>query len=174
VLTVNAGAVPRGHWSIDPDVGGGRILGEACHFIDLLRHLAGAPIVEHSVRGGLRAPVERGSSLGRDDVSISLAFGDGSIGTIHYLSNGNKGFPKERLEVFCAGRVLQLDNFRSLRGWGFPGFSRQHALRQDKGQSACARAFVEAVTLGGPSPIDLSELIEVNRVSILAQRGARP
>jgi predicted dehydrogenase/threonine dehydrogenase-like Zn-dependent dehydrogenase len=167
LMTVNAGAVPGGHWSVDPEVGGGRMVGEACHFIDLLRHLAGAPIVEHSVRRVTRAGRERG----RDDVTLTLEFADGSLGTILYLSSGNKGFPKERLEVFCAGRVASLDNFRSLRGWGFPGLARQHALKQDKGQFACARAFVEALVSGGPTPIALAEILEVSRVSILTERA---
>jgi predicted dehydrogenase/threonine dehydrogenase-like Zn-dependent dehydrogenase len=169
VMTVNAGAVPSGHWLVDPSVGGGRIVGEACHFIDLLRHLAGSPIVEHSVRGVARAAAQRGAASGREDVSLSLAFADGSHGTIHYLASGHKGFPKERLEVFCAGRVLSLDNFRSLRGWGFSGFSRRHSLEQDKGQRAIARAFVDAIKSGGAAPIALDELLEVSRVSILAQ-----
>jgi predicted dehydrogenase len=99
---------------------------------------------------------------------------NGSVGTIHYLANGDKGFPKERLEVFCAGRVLQLDNFRALRGWGWKGFSRMNLWRQDKGQAACARAFVEAVREGGPSPIPADEVLEVSRVSIELQRVLAP
>jgi predicted dehydrogenase len=165
VMTVNAGALPPGHWATDPAVGGGRIVGEACHFIDLLRHLAGSPIVAHSVRGVTR---------GREDMSIALEFADGSQGTIHYLSSGHRGFPKERLEVFCAGRVLSLDNFRSLRGWGFPGFSRQRAFKQDKGQLACARAFIDAIETGGRMPIAIDELLEVSRVSILSQQAITP
>jgi predicted dehydrogenase/threonine dehydrogenase-like Zn-dependent dehydrogenase len=168
LMTVNAGALPAGHWLLDPEVGGGRIVGEACHFIDLLRHLAGAPVVEQSVRrlGGAH---DRASA---QDVVLTLSFADGSLGTITYLSNGNKGFPKERLELFCGGRVLQLDNFRRLRGWGFSGFSRQLTLEQDKGQAGCARAFVDSLRSGGPAPIPLEELLEVSRASILAQEAA--
>ena len=93
-------------------------MGEACDFIDLLRYLARAAITSTHRMGA--APGVRA----RDDkASITLAFADGSIGTIHYLANGHKAFPKERLEVFCAGRILQLDNFRKLSGWGWPGFS---------------------------------------------------
>jgi predicted dehydrogenase len=162
VMTVNAGALPPKHWVADAAVGGGRIVGEACHFIDLLRHLAASAIVEHSVRGVTR---------GRQDVSIGLGFADGSHGIIHYLSSGHRGFPKERLEVFCAGRVLALDNFRNLRGWGFSGFSRQRSFKQDKGQLACARAFIDAIETGGPMPIAIDELIEVSRVSILLEQA---
>ncbi len=77
---------------------------------------------------------------------------------MHYLANGSKGFPKERLEVFCAGRVLQLDNFRKLKGFGWPGFGKMNLWRQDKGQKACAAAFVQAVASGGPAPIPFDEI----------------
>lgn len=166
VMTVNAGAIPADHWTQDKAVGGGRIVGEGCHFIDLLRHLAGAPIVAcHAVAMGRHPAV----AVADDKATITLQFADGSFGTVHYLANGDKGFPKERLEVFCAGRVLQLDNFRKLRGWGWKGFSKMNLWRQDKGQAACAQAFVEAVKRGGPCPISLDEVLEVSRVSIEAQ-----
>ena len=102
----------------------------------------------------------------RDSVSISLRFADGSLGTILYLANGSKAFPKERLEVFAAGRVLQLDNFRRLTGFGWPGFKKLNLWRQDKGQQACAAAFVQALRSGGPAPIPLQEILEVSRVTI--------
>lgn len=168
VMTVNAGAIPADHWTQDPDVGGGRIVGEGCHFIDLLRHLAGAPIVRHQAIALGRHP---GLETTSDKATLVLEFADGSVGTIHYLANGDKGFPKERLEVFCAGRVLQLDNFRRLRGWGWKGFSGMNLWRQDKGQAACARAFVEAIGRGDAPPIPLDEVIEVSRVSIEAQQA---
>ena len=158
VMTVNAGAIPAVHWTQDPEVGGGRLLGEACHFIDLLRHLAGAQIVS-ARRATMRATAD-------DTFSLDLGFADGSIGTIHYFANGSKAFPKERLEVFAGGRVLQLDNFRRLVGYGWPGFARLNAWRQDKGQNACAAAFMAAVSTGGPSPIAFDEIAEVTRVTI--------
>ena len=165
VMTVNAGAIPATHWAQDPAVGGGRLVGEACHFIDLLRYLADAAIESHQVTAMAGAT--------RDSASIALRFGDGSIGTIHYLANGSKAFPKERLEVFAAGRVLQLDNFRRLSGYGWPGFSKMNLWRQDKGQAACAAAFVQAVQQGGASPIALDELLEVSRVSIAVEGAVR-
>jgi predicted dehydrogenase/threonine dehydrogenase-like Zn-dependent dehydrogenase len=158
VMTVNAGAVPADHWTQDPAIGGGRIVGEACHFIDLLRYLAGAPIKDYSKT--------HMDIVTRDTVSFQLSFEDGSIGTVHYFTNGNKAFPKERLEVFAAGSVLQLDNFRRLRGFGWPGFSRMNLWQQDKGQRACATAFVKAVEQGGAPPIPFEEVMEVSRVSI--------
>lgn len=161
ILTVNAGAVPEEHWTQDRARGGGRIIGEACHFIDLLRFLAGAPFA------GFKASCIGGDATRREDkASITLEFADGSIGTIHYAANGHRSFPKERLEVFCAGRILQLDNFRTLRAWGWPGLTRHSLWRQDKGQRACARAFVGAVRAGGPSPIPFDELIEVAQLTL--------
>ena len=158
IMTVNAGAIPAEHWAQDPAVGGGRILGEACHFIDLLRFLAGAPIVAQHIQ------FMAGSA--RDSAHITLQFADGSVGVVHYLANGHKAVPKERLEIFSAGRVLQLDNFRKLRGYGWPDFQRMNLWRQDKGQETCAAVFVEQVNNGGSAPIPLAELIEVSRASI--------
>ena len=163
IMTVNAGAIPADHWTQDPAVGGGRIIGEACHFIDLLRHLAGVPILRHHAVALGRHPA---LAVWEDKATITLEFADGSLGTIHYLANGDKGFPKERLEVFAAGKVLQLDNFRRLRGWGWKGFSRMNLWRQDKGQKACAQAFVTAVQRGGTAPIAVDEIFEVSRVTI--------
>ena len=158
IMTVNAGAIPAEHWTQDREVGGGRIVGEACHFIDLLRYLAGSAITGHRVSVM--------DTKTRDTVSIELSFADGSIGTVHYFANGCKAFPKERLEVFAAGRVLQLDNFRKLTGFAWPGFTKMNLWKQDKGQKACASAFVQAVASGGASPIPFEELLEVARVTI--------
>ena len=156
VMTVNAGAIPANHWTQDPEVGGGRLVGEGCHFIDLLRFLAGTPIASHQVLAM--------DASTKDSFTINLRFGCGSLGTVIYLANGSKAFPKERLEVFAAGRVLQLDNFRRLIGYGWPGFKSMNLWSQDKGQAACAKAFCDALRLGKPSPIPLAELLEVSRV----------
>ncbi|MCB1815369.1 MAG: bi-domain-containing oxidoreductase [Candidatus Competibacteraceae bacterium] len=170
ILTVNAGAIPSEHWTQDPTVGGGRIIGEGCHFVDLLRFLAGSPIIDFDATFIGAAP---GIAVRGDKVSFSLRFADGSIGTVHYLANGHKSFPKERLDVFCAGRVLQLDNFRKLKGFGWPGFRHMNLWRQNKGQDACAASFVECIRNNRPAPIPFAELIEVSRVSIeLAQAEA--
>jgi predicted dehydrogenase len=98
----------------------------------------------------------------KDSVMIQLKFSDGSIGSINYLANGSKAFPKERLEVFCGGAILQLDNFRSLKGFGWPGFKAERLWRQDKGQKQCAQAFVDAIATGSTSNlIPLDQLVEV-------------
>jgi len=150
-----------------PSAWGGRIIGEGCHFIDLLRFLANAPIV--SVQA-VRVGGDPGVGIQDDKTTVTLSFGDGSMGAIHYLANGHKSISKERLEVFCAGRVLQLDNFRSLRGFGWPKFSRMRLWRQDKGQSQCVAAFVEAVRKGLPSPIPFEELVEVTQATFEVQK----
>lgn len=164
VMMVNAGAVSPEHWTQDITVGGGRILGEACHFIDLLRFLAGSSIMKWHV-----STLE---TISRDTTTLQLSFADGSMGTVHYFANGSKKFPKERLEIFTNGRVLQLDNFRRLSGYGWPGFSKMNLWRQDKGQKACTQAFVAAITEGKPSPIPLSEIMEVSRVTIQIAMGS--
>jgi predicted dehydrogenase/threonine dehydrogenase-like Zn-dependent dehydrogenase len=162
VMTVNAGAIPADHWTQDAEQGGGRIVGEGCHFIDLLRFLAGAPIESFS-RETMASPTS-------DTTSFTMRFADGSIGTVHYFANGCKAFPKERLEVFAQGGVLQLDNFRKLRGFGWKGFKSMNLWRQDKGQGACAAAFLAAVR-GGAAPIPAAEILEVARTSILIAKA---
>lgn len=158
IMTVNAGAIPSDHWTQDINVGGGRVIGEACHFIDLLRYLAACPIVEWS-KTSMNGSTD-------DTVSILLKFSDGSTGAIHYFANGSKSFPKERLEVFCGGRILQLDNYRRLKGFGWPAFKRMSSWRQDKGQFQCAKAFINAIERGEASPIPQDEILEVARISI--------
>jgi predicted dehydrogenase/threonine dehydrogenase-like Zn-dependent dehydrogenase len=169
VITVNAGAIPATHWTQAAEIGGGRIIGEGCHFIDLMRFLAGAPVERWEVvsLGGT------GSVVRDDKASISLAFADGSIGTLHYFANGHPSFPKERIEVFCSGRILQLDNFRRLRGYGWKQFSSMNLWRQDKGQAACVAAFVSAVRGGTECPIPLQEILEIARVTVAIGTAAR-
>ena len=163
LMTMNAGAIPANHWTQDNVVGGGRIVGEACHFIDLMRFLAGSPIVSIQVRRMGESP---GVAVTEDKASITLGFENGSFGTIMYLANGAASYPKERIEVFAAGRVLQLDNFRSMKGYGWPGFNKMNLWKQDKGQNGCAAAFLRSIELGEVSPIPYDEIIEVARVSL--------
>lgn len=163
MMTMNAGAIPADHWTQDNEVGGGRIIGEACHFIDLMRYLADSEIVSVQCR---RMGDVDGVEITEDKAAIILGFADGSFGTIHYLANGAANFPKERVEVFAAGRVLQLDNFRKLKGFGWPGFSKMNLWKQDKGQTDCAAAFLNAIESGKESPIPARELFEVARVTI--------
>lgn len=168
IVTVNAGAVPAGHWTQSAEVGGGRIIGECCHFIDLLRFLAGAPTVHWDVATAAATAAQPDTPA-----TITLTFADGSTGTVHYFPNGHASFPKERIEAFCAGRILQLDNFRTLRGFGWSTPGLRHAWRQDKGHNDCLAAFLEAIRSGSGSPIPLEEILEVSRITVAVGAAAR-
>ena len=163
IMTVNAGAIPAEHWVQDTLIGGGRIVGEGCHFIDLMRHLVGHTIVDFTATMIGNVP---GVETREDKASMTLSFEDGSFGTIHYLANGGSRFPKERIEVFCDNAVLQMDNYRVLTGFGWPGFKKMRLFKQNKGQQACAKAFVESIASGKECPIPYSEVMESSKVSI--------
>ena len=163
VMNVNAGHIPSHHWTQDPEIGGGRIIGESCHFIDLLRFLVGEKIVKVS-----SCSLDSKCNAPRDTVTIQITFSDGSIGTVHYFSNGNKKYPKERLEVFTSGRVLVMDNYRQLLGYGWKNFSNMKLWKQNKGHMEEISAVIEAVKSGLDAPIPLDEIIEVTRASFKA------
>jgi predicted dehydrogenase/threonine dehydrogenase-like Zn-dependent dehydrogenase len=163
IMTINAGSIPSDHWTQESEVGGGRIIGEACHFIDLMRFLVGFKIVSVQAR---RIGNSSSVAVKEDKASITLGFSDGSFGTILYFANGASNYPKERIEVFTAGRTLQLDNFRKLKGYDWPGFRKMNLWRQDKGQNACCSAFLKAIEQGLESPISPDEIFEVARVSV--------
>jgi len=170
IMTVNAGAIPGEHWVQNSLIGGGRIIGEGCHFIDLMRHLIG-----HKINGFTATMMGNvpGVEVREDKASITLSFEDGSFGTIHYLANGGSAFPKERIEVFCDDAVLQMDNYRVLTGYGWPGFKKMKLFKQDKGQRACAKAFIESIANGKESPISYEEVMESSRVSIEVANSLR-
>lgn len=163
IMTMNAGDIPAEHWVHDIEKGGGRIIGEACHYIDLMRFLAGSEIVSVQAR---RVGEQCDGSIVEDKAAIILGFKDGSLGTIHYYANGSNSFPKERIEAFVDGKVLQLDNFIKLRGFGWSDFNKMNLWKQDKGQDECSRLFLEAIEQGGEMPISSQEIFEVAKVSI--------
>jgi predicted dehydrogenase/threonine dehydrogenase-like Zn-dependent dehydrogenase len=165
-LLVNAGRLPAGSWLDDPDVGGGRIVGEACHFIDLAMFLVGHPITTvHAETLG------RGTPLAQSDcVTLALTFDDGSLATVHYWTNGSKSYPKERVEVFSEGRVLVIDNWRRLTGFDWPAPALR--MRQDKGHGSEVAQFLAGVAAGRAAPIPFDELDGVARASFAARRSA--
>lgn len=163
IMTINAGAIPDDHWTQDPKIGGGRIIGEACHFIDLMRFLVGSEICGYSAKCIGKG---KGIRICEDKASITLTFKDGSLGTINYLANGGKAFSKERIEIFAENGVLQLDNFRRLVGYGWNGFKKNKLIKQNKGQSNCIKTFIDTIKSGAPSPIPFDEIVEVANVSI--------
>lgn len=162
VYTCNAGDIPADTWVQNPDLGGGRIIGEACHFIDLARFLIKSPIVDMQV---MTMSLPEGVTDCHDTATLNLRFEDGSIATIHYFANGNKSFPKERVEVFQAGKTYVMDNFRKLTGFGAKGINKG-SLSQDKGQQGCCDAFLNSLQSGGEPLIPFEELMEVAKVSI--------
>tara|TARA_Y100001968_G_scaffold280565_1_gene277214 strand:+ start:83388 stop:85505 length:2118 start_codon:yes stop_codon:yes gene_type:complete len=156
IFTCNAGSLPENHWLQDPLIGGGRLIGEACHFVDLIRFLADSKIIDMSIVKSMNSgPVE-------DTFTIQIKFDNGSIGTVHYFSNGSKSFPKERLEVFADGKIFQIDNFRKLKCWGINGFKNISYLKQNKGQNLCTNSFVQAISSEGKEPIPLDQIFEVH------------
>jgi len=151
--TIAPGAPPAGTWITDPEVGGGRVVGEMCHFVDLCTYVAGSPPVRVHAHALGRDP-ERD-----DSVIASLAFEDGSVATLAYLARASSELPKERFEVSCEGRTLACDNFRVTTGHGVSGLK---TLNQDKGQEAAVAGVVAALRAGGPSPIPLADIEAVS------------
>ena len=131
----------------------------------MARFLVGSPFKDYNVFSVFNSP----DQINQDKVNIDLTFADGSIASIHYLANGAKEFQKERIEIFSEGKILQLNNFRTLIGYGWPNFKKLRTLRQEKGQKECVQAFIESLKKGH-APIPPEELFEVSRLSIqLAQ-----
>ncbi|MGH0034426.1 MAG: Gfo/Idh/MocA family oxidoreductase [Myxococcota bacterium] len=172
---VNAGFIPHDHWVHDPVEGGGRILGEACHFIDLLQHLAGSPPVRvsaDSIAGDTRY-------RGDDNVSITLTFADGSVGTVMYTAMGSSRLSKEYLEVMGEGKSAILDDFRTLDLYDGGRHKGHKASNQDKGFNTEMKLFVEAVRERSEMPIPFQESIASTRATLevidsLATGAERP
>ncbi|MEN4011211.1 MAG: bi-domain-containing oxidoreductase [Bellilinea sp.] len=166
---VNAGYIPLNHWVHDVHQGGGRIIGEGCHFIDYLTFIIGEPPVTVRAYG-----IPDGDRYREDNVVMTFTFSDGSLGTVSYLANGDKSFPKERVEVFCGSRVAVLDDFRSLELVNNGQRKRMTSpLRQDKGHQAAWQAFLRAVKNGGEPPIPYAHLLGVTQASFAALDSLR-
>ncbi|MBI4762602.1 MAG: bi-domain-containing oxidoreductase [Chloroflexota bacterium] len=164
---VNAGYIPLNHWTQDPAIGGGRIIGEACHFIDFITFLVGAPPVSVNAHA-----LPDGGKYREDNVSMTFTFPDGSIGIVDYLANGDKSFPKERIEVFCGGMVAVLDDFVSLETVRDGRKTRVKSV-QDKGHVNEWKAFVKAIREGGEPPIPYEQLIGVTQATFAAVESLR-
>jgi predicted dehydrogenase/threonine dehydrogenase-like Zn-dependent dehydrogenase len=166
---VNAGYLPLNHWLHDPQQGGGRLIGEGCHFIDFLTFLVGEPPLSVRASG-----LPDDGRYREDNLLLTLTFPDGSIGVISYLANGDKAFPKERVEVFCEGRVAVLDDFRTLETVSNGKRQVSHArLRQDKGHRHEWQAFLEAITTSGEPPIPYQQIFAVSKASFAALLALR-
>ena len=167
-FTVNAGYIPPEAWVHDPRQGGGRIIGEACHFIDLVQFLTQSEV------SSVAAHVMMNNGSPNEDVmSISLATEDGSVATINYFANGSKSYPKEQMEVFSSGRTIRMDNFRRTKAFGFGKTSGFRTSRQDKGHRNAFKAFVEVAKSGGAPLISFGEIVNTTLASFAAATAAR-
>ena len=164
---VNAGYIPLNHWAQDPSISGGRIIGEACHFVDFITFLVGAaPICV----GGQALPDN--SKYREDNVSMTFTFPDGSIGVVDYLANGDRTVAKERVEVFCGGRVAVLDDFRRLE-MVKEGKQKEERGAQDKGWINEWKAFRKAISEAGQPPIPYEQLLAVTKATFAAVESIR-
>ncbi|MCB0120445.1 MAG: hypothetical protein KDD72_15530, partial [Anaerolineales bacterium] len=164
---VNAGFIPANHWTQDEAIGGGRIIGEACHFIDLITYLVGSLPVKVSAHA-----LPNNGKYREDNVSMTFTFADGSIGVVDYLANGDKSMPKERLEVFCGGMVAVLDDYVSL-SLVKDGKKKEERGAQDKGWKAEMAAFAESVRAGKEAPIPYEQIIAVTKSTFAAVESIR-
>jgi len=157
IMTMNAGHIESNHWTQDPKIGGGRIVGEACHYIDLMRYLSGSKI-KHISSQFLED--DQNQSYKNDTAIISISFEDGSVGVINYFANGSPKYMKEVIEVFSNGKILKLENFNSLTGYGFKKFKKMSSFKQDKGQNNCIDEFFKSIITGNEA-ISINEIIEI-------------
>ena len=167
-MTINAGKIPADHWTQDPKRGGGRIVGEGCHFLDLLTYLTDSPIISVS-----SMMLGEGPEIREDKMTISCQMGDGSVGTIHYFANGSKNFPKENLELFWENSVIRMENYRLTRGYGLRAFKKFRTIRQDKGHRSALKAFMDLLQNGGSALIPLDQLANVTHASFAAVQSAK-
>ncbi|MGD8455856.1 MAG: bi-domain-containing oxidoreductase [Anaerolineales bacterium] len=166
---VNAGYLPPEHWLHNPEQGGGRIVGEGCHFIDFLTWLVGVSPTAVSAQG-----LPDVGRYAEDNVALTFEFPDGSLGTVTYLANGDKSLPKERVEVFSSGWVAILDDFRTLTTIrGGRRRVRHIRWRQDKGHKGEWKAFMKAVIESGEPPIPYDQLMGISRASFTALEALR-
>jgi polar amino acid transport system substrate-binding protein len=159
IYRVNAGSIPSDSWIQDPEIGGGRILGEVCHFVDLLTYVNGSlPVMVYASK--MVAP----NNLD-DVVNIALTYANGSIGTIAYYANGDKGLPKERLEIFSLGRTAVIEDFRELTLFAKGKRSVKKLISQDKGQKNEVESFIGSILEGKGPIIPFEEIYSTSLVT---------
>ncbi len=164
---VNAGFIPANHWTQDPAVGGGRIIGEGCHFVDFITFLVGAAPVCVSAFA-----IPDNGKYREDNVSLTLTFPDGSIGVVDYLANGDRSVAKERVEVFGGGRIAVLDDFRKLETVD-NGRRKVVTAAQDKGWKDEWVALAKAIKEGCEPPIPYEQLVGVTKATLAAVESIR-
>jgi predicted dehydrogenase len=162
IATMNAGNIPANVWVHDMQVGGGRIIGEACHFIDLITYLTGSKVKAVCMNAMGINPEEN-----TDNATILLQYENGSTGVINYFSNGSKSYSKERVEVYSQDRTLVMDNFRKTEGFGFKGFSKLKT-KLDKGHKNQFDKLISQTKNGGTALIPFEEIVNTSKASIAA------
>ncbi|MDB2398539.1 bi-domain-containing oxidoreductase [Planktomarina sp.] len=163
IITVNAGYLEKSHWTQDPSIGGGRLIGEACHFIDLSIFLTQSEIIDFNVM----STDDPDKNLARDNFSLSLKHANGSISQIHYLTRGAKNFQKERIEVFCEGKIYRIDNFLKFSVWDSNHKKTKIKWRQDKGQEMLINLFINSLRNGSEQIIPLEHIYQSAEIAIL-------
>ena len=159
---INAGFIPSNNWIQDDESGGGRIIGEICHFVDLLSYLAGATPIKVTAES-LAMPDETFRS--DDNLQIMFRYSDGSVGTINYVASGNKLMSKEYLEVFGGGLAMRMDDFTSLTIAGKNEIRMDKAKSQDKGHSAMLQSWADCLMSGSTSPIPFAEIVKTTQTT---------
>jgi predicted dehydrogenase len=167
VYRVNAGRLPPDHWSLDPKIGGGRIIGEVCHFVDFIQYLTG----ELPARV-VTVPVAQSAGTAADGASISLGMSNGSIASIIYASSGDASSGKERVEIFCDGKSIVIDDFKTAEMAGGRDRAKSGGRTQKKGHVEEISAFFDAVKEGG-APISLESMIATSLTTFAAVESAR-
>ena len=162
IATMNAGYIPQNVWVQDLKIGGGRIIGEACHFIDLITYITGSKVKSVCMNAMGTNPEEN-----TDNATLILKYENGSTGVINYFSNGSKAYSKERIEVFSQEKTLIMDNFRKTEGFGFKGFSKL-STRLDKGHKNQFHELINRINNGGEPLIPFEELINTTKTSFAA------
>ena len=161
--SVSAGPPPRDTWSMDPTEGGGRIIGETCHFVDLCNSIVDAPCTS------VYARVLAVDHEVDDSMLAVLSYADGSVCTLEYLAHADPKLPKERFEVSSEGRTASCNNFRVTE---FTGRRDLRTVSQDKGQQVALREVIDAVRNGAPSPVPLATIVNVSRVTFAMLESA--
>ena len=154
-ITINAGYIPKDHWTQDRLVGGGRLIGESCLFIDLSKYLISKKIIKYDIE-----------KITHDTFSFRLIFEDGSISVVNYVACGHKSYPKEKIEIFYEKKTILIDNFRRIRTWGLDTNISKRNFFQDKGNESCVAAFVDSISRNSSPLIPIEDILDTTNISI--------
>tara|TARA_B100000989_G_scaffold273196_1_gene231170 strand:- start:112 stop:696 length:585 start_codon:yes stop_codon:yes gene_type:complete len=157
-INVNSGIINRDHWTQNKSIGGGRLIGEGIHFLDYIQFLVSSKVSTFSV-----STMENNSY---DTFSINLKYTNGSICNLNYFSNGNSQFPKEKIEIYTEGKILEIDNFKSLKGYGFQKFNKLKLWKQDKGNERCIKEYINFLNGKSFPIISYDDLFYVSELCI--------